>query len=75
MLAWRCDSHHAGNKHRVKAFKLAVPLHSTDPGVIVCLFAVKKIKQCRLFLEHLGILCSDPTPLYEDNLAVISLVK
>ena len=58
-----------------KVFKLSVPLHSTDAEVRVCLLEVRRTKQHRLFLECLGIPCPDPTPLHEDNSAVISLVK
>ena len=78
--ALRCS--HGGVIHTIlgtsiawKVFKLAVPLHSTDAEVRVCLLAVKRTKQHRLFLEHLGIPCPDPTPLHEDNSAVISPVK
>ena len=43
--------------------------------VMVYLIVVKRIKQFQLFLKHLRLLYREPTPLHEDNTAVVALVK
>ena len=58
-----------------KAFKLAVPLYSTDTEARVCLLAVKRTKQHILFMKHLGLQCSAPTSMHEENTDVTALVK
>ena len=52
-----------------------MPLHSIDAEVRVCLLEVKMTKQHRLSMQHLELQCPPPTPTYEDNTAVIALVK
>ena len=52
-----------------------MPLHSTDSEVRVSLLVVKRTKEHRLFLQHLGLPCPDSSTIYEDNTSVMTLVK
>ena len=58
-----------------KVFKLSVILYSTDAEVRMYLIVIKCTKQFRLFLEHLELSYGSSIPLYQDNTAVIILVK